>query len=349
MVDYLKGGVIRGTKEQRGKTLSPNVGGWKEIGRTTLGSAGDTISVSSLSDKRYYMILADKISSGEASSGIRFNNDSGSNYAYRASYNGAADGTGTSQTYFNYDPDDTYNSFLVGHITNNSSNEKLLIEHIVNQQATGAANAPSRGEGVGKWANTSNAINRIDYVNQNTGDFDTNSELVILGWDPDDTHTNNFWTELANVTLGSDGDTIDSGVFESKKYLWFQVSDKGTGTYRSKIRFNADSGNNYAQRSSVNGGADVTTVSVNDSDTFLAGSGVNSFFEGFVVNNATKEKLCILDQVAVPTAGATNAPNRREGVFKWTNTTDLINQIQIINDDTGDLGAGTRLVVWGAN
>jgi hypothetical protein len=31
------------------------VGGWVELGRTTLGSAGDSISVASLPDKRYYM------------------------------------------------------------------------------------------------------------------------------------------------------------------------------------------------------------------------------------------------------------------------------------------------------
>jgi hypothetical protein len=33
------------------------VGGWVELGRTTLGSNGTTIDITSLADKRYYMVL----------------------------------------------------------------------------------------------------------------------------------------------------------------------------------------------------------------------------------------------------------------------------------------------------
>ena len=40
------------------------IGGWVELGRTTLGAAADTITVSSLADKRYYMILNSNLASG---------------------------------------------------------------------------------------------------------------------------------------------------------------------------------------------------------------------------------------------------------------------------------------------
>jgi hypothetical protein len=34
------------------------------------------------------------------------------------------------------------------------------------------------------------------------GTFNTGSQkLVVLGWDPADTHTSNFWEELASVEL----------------------------------------------------------------------------------------------------------------------------------------------------
>jgi hypothetical protein len=41
------------------------IGGWVELGRTTLGSAGDDITVSSLADKRYYMFLTSALNSGD--------------------------------------------------------------------------------------------------------------------------------------------------------------------------------------------------------------------------------------------------------------------------------------------
>jgi hypothetical protein len=62
MVEWLAGNRIRGTSTERTSTTGFNpvtavAGGWVELGRTTLGSAGDTNSVASLADKRYYMIL----------------------------------------------------------------------------------------------------------------------------------------------------------------------------------------------------------------------------------------------------------------------------------------------------
>jgi hypothetical protein len=40
------------------------VGGWVELGRTTLGGTGTTITASSLADKRYYMVLMNNINTG---------------------------------------------------------------------------------------------------------------------------------------------------------------------------------------------------------------------------------------------------------------------------------------------
>ena len=74
------------------------IGGWIELGRTTLGSTSDTVTVSSLADKRYLMILSNSLNSGAIAGRLRLNTDSGSNYAYRASDNGGADFTATSDT-----------------------------------------------------------------------------------------------------------------------------------------------------------------------------------------------------------------------------------------------------------
>jgi len=68
-------------------------------------------------------------------------------------------------------------------IINNSSNEKLVISHTVQQNTAGAANAPRRIENVGKWANTSNQITEIDIDNTGAGSYDTNSKLRVWGSD----------------------------------------------------------------------------------------------------------------------------------------------------------------------
>ena len=320
------------------------VGGWVELGRTTLACAGDSISVSSLSDKRYYMILGDKRSSGEASTSIRFNNDTGTNYSQRAAYNGGADGTNTSEANLNYDPDDTYNSFLVGYIANRSANEKLLIEHIVNQQAAGASNAPTRGEGVGKWANTSNAINRIDYVNVNTGDYASGSEVVVLGWDPDDTHTNNFWEELASVD--STGDQTVS--FTPKKYLWIQNYREGTSGMDFRVgNGSIDTGSNYADRYSNDGGADTTRTSVSGWLTNWEYDTLPVFQNMFIINNASNEKLMLGHRVWQRTAAATTAPSRGEFVGKWDDTSNQIDRIQVYAT-YGTIGTNI-IKVWGAD
>ena len=50
--------LVAGVWEQIGVPPVLPVGGWKEIGRDTLGSAGDLLTVPNLVNKRYYMVLA---------------------------------------------------------------------------------------------------------------------------------------------------------------------------------------------------------------------------------------------------------------------------------------------------
>ena len=93
-ITYHAGRRIQGTSTD----ATAVSGGWKELGRTTLGSAGDSIDVSSFADKRYLMLLASgKGTGGEAYINWRFNSDTGSNYSVRYNTNGGSDATGTSQ------------------------------------------------------------------------------------------------------------------------------------------------------------------------------------------------------------------------------------------------------------
>jgi hypothetical protein len=156
---------------------------WEELGRTTLGSAGDTISLTPIASRKYLKILASCLPSSQIRPVIRFNNDSGSNYSYRFSLNGAADGTAVSQTAFSDSTASTTEHYLSWEVVNIAAYEKIGYGVWWSRGTAGAGNAPVRLEGVSKWANTTNAITRVDVVNTGTGDFAIGSELVVLGHD----------------------------------------------------------------------------------------------------------------------------------------------------------------------
>ena len=235
-------------------------GGWKEVGRTTLGSAGDTIDVTSLPDKRYYMVLHNSISTGNVTSSVRLNGDSGNNYAWRYNDNGGSDGTITTNNAMNAgdrNPPTGGDAWAVSYLANTSGKEKLMISSGLQRNSAGAGSAPTRGETASKWTGT-DVIDQITSVNQESGDWASGSEMVVLGWDPDDTHTTNFWEELANVELSSSADFFSSGTITAKKYLWLQTYIKQASPYSTGLQFNSDTANNYAYRYSGNGNSDAT-------------------------------------------------------------------------------------------
>ena len=361
MVNYLDSRRIMGTTAERSSIpVTATTGGWVELGRTTLGSAGDTITVSSLADKRYYMILGDFLQTGGNVDTItRLGNssvDTGSNYAYRFQRDGATDITATSQTGITGDPTVAGNLLTVGYIANRSANEKLLLRHSVNNQASGAATAPRRSEITGKWVNTSNPLDVVNFYNSDAGDYNTGSEVVVLGWDPDDTHANNFWQELASDSpTGSAGESMDVS-FTAKKYLWVQWYIDADSPYSlSQMRVGnstVDSGTNYADRYSLNGAADGTRTSQNkwDLNASTLNAGEQEFGNMFIINNASNEKLMMAWIGGNNTgAGAGNAPHRSAWVGKWTNTSNQIDTIQMLTNGSDTKTSKSFLKVWGAD
>jgi len=351
---YLDSKRISGTTADR-EGIPAVSGGWKELARTTLGSAGDIISVASLADKRYYMVLNSVIPSGSVSPRRRLNNDSGSNYSARTSGNGSSDATNTSISYFNTYTNYSNPYFQIDNIVNISNKEKLNISQLVDQNSAGAGTAPQREEGVNKWANTSASINRYDSVNTEGGDYAIGSEVVVLGWDDSDTHTTNFWEELASVTQSGAGSSLDSGTITAKKYLWIQTfnPDKPSGN-NLYYRFNSDTASNYANRYSTNGGADVTQLSVGNGvgcnyDPSASGTTAGLFMNTFIINNSANEKLCTTNTISGWTnAGAGVAPARFQVSSKWANTSAQITSVQY-NGGASSVSDGTIMKVWGSD
>lgn len=349
MVNYLDSRRIAGTTAERSSIpITATAGGWVELGRTTLGSNNTEINVTSLANKRYLMCLFDTRDGSGTNHiiGARLNGDTGSNYAHRRSSNGGADNTGTSQTYMQV-ASAGGNKFGVSYIANYSTKEKLMISNTSEQSTAGASTAPTRQEAVTKHAQTSNPISSI-LTNGIAGDsYGTGSELVVLGWDPSDTHTTNFWTELADVTASGSSSNLSSGTITAKKYLWIQVYGKSSGNFLSRLTFNNDSGANYAERQSKNGAADATSTSANFVNCGNGDDGAYHFINMFVINNSANEKLGIIHSINTPT-GAAQDPNRREIAFKWANTSNQITEIDF-DASTGNYDSASFLKVWGAD
>ena len=331
------------------------IGGWIELGRTTLGATSDIIDVTSFSDKRYYMVLTNGINSGVLGLRTRVGTttiDTGSNYARRISNNGGADSTAINQSFADLAGfDQAVPNFQVAYTANLSANEKLIQGWSINGQASGDATAPQRTEGVAKWVNTAAPLQSWRSYNASTGDFASGSEVVVLGWDPTDTHTTNFWEVLADVDLSTGIDNvIESGTFTAKKYLWIQFSYTVDGTNgNERFRFNADTAGNYSNRYSVNGAADSTQTG----DAFIyarvQGNQNNTVFvNSFVINNSANEKLAITHNGYNNTDGAANAPIREEIVGKWANTAAQITSFDIIRS-AGNFEKDSFLKVWGSN
>lgn len=144
---------------------------WEEIGRAT----GTSLSLTSLPARKYLRVILDlKHSSGNITSNIRFNNDSGSNYAFDrtagASLSQTSIGTGNSVM-------DQYN---VIDITNVSGHLKLVNWYTVFRNGINATDAPIWDRTIGKWDNTAQ-ITRIDYINGGGGAIASTSSLIVLG------------------------------------------------------------------------------------------------------------------------------------------------------------------------
>ena len=349
MVEWLAGNRIRGTTAERPNLGLPSgsVGGWVELGRHVIGTASSEVFVASLPDKQYYMVLyEDKGQASAQARLLRYNSDSGSNYSNRTSSAGGTDTEQNTQPQHNgWNGNNTTPQFNVWYIANLAGKEKLLSSQGVLQSSP-----PYRVEYSGKWANTADAINRIGVI-QNAGTHSTGTTMTVLGWDPADTHTTNFWEELASVEY-SGGTALTSGTITAKKYLWVQVYLKiASGTVDSNLwRFNADTGNSYDARYSRDGATDATNTGISHMNmNFGAGTRNNQLINMFIINNSANEKLVTGSGVSQGASGAGTAPNRLEFVSKWANTSSQITSIQCTQGNSLNFEAGTIMKVWGSD
>ena len=150
----------------------------------TLSGSADIIEITDMSSLEFNVLMVHGLNSGSIYAHLRLNNDSGTNYSWRSSSGGGPEATGTTKTRVeNIFSNASQDNLAIIYIINISSNEKLVISHSCGSGTTGATNAPSRTEIVGKWANTSVQFTESEIINSQTGSFITDSNLSALGTD----------------------------------------------------------------------------------------------------------------------------------------------------------------------
>jgi len=158
---------------------------WEELGRTTLGVAGDTISITPIAARKYLQVRFHTVSTGGTQSPtIRFNNDSGANYAFAYTLNFGTIATTVSNTNLGVTSSVSQGTqFGQFEITNFTSQRKLIQGQTIDDNNAGPASTCNSIQMTGKWDNTAAQITRIDITNAGAGDFAIGSQMIILGRD----------------------------------------------------------------------------------------------------------------------------------------------------------------------
>ena len=162
------------------------------------------------------------------------------------------------------------------------------------------------------------------------------------------------WERLAHVTQSSDASSLSSGTFTAKTHLRVIAHTLQDSPVEADLRFNNDSGSNYCVRISINGGSDLAQYNTLNR-IYLgginpSGGAASSMTQIDIMNIANKEKLVLVHQHHSAGQGASYAPTRRETVAKWTNTSDQITRIDLVDlGVSAEIDAGSTITVWGAD
>jgi len=162
------------------------------------------------------------------------------------------------------------------------------------------------------------------------------------------------WGKAGSTTLTGAGDTITISDQTSTKFNTSMYSGSGSGgAVQWRRRYGnstIDTGSNYADRYSTNGGTDSTTTSQSSIFAMNSGAGVHFMMHiDYTINISSEEKLTILHVMWQGASGATNAPERAECVGKWTNTSNQYDNVQVVNINAGDFAADSNLSAIGSD
>lgn len=157
------------------------------------------------------------------------------------------------------------------------------------------------------------------------------------------------WVELARHTWSS-GSSMSSGSFAVKKYLKIVIVNTEGSALGIDLRFNGDSGSNYAYNRSLTDAAfsGVTSGTLVEVMGNFKGPG-QSIIEMF--NYPTLEKIGMAQWTTAPQSGTVNSaaqiPTYGVYALKWVNTTNAITSVEAIHRSATNFAAGTEMIIYG--
>lgn len=148
------------------------------------------------------------------------------------------------------------------------------------------------------------------------------------------------------LTEGTANDLwVDS--LPDRNYLKVRAVLIDSGSINVLMRVNSDAGTVYSQRNSVNGAADGTSINQNRL-TFSGAAARDRFIEVEIVNLQASQKIFTGHTTDPVSGGTASAPSREETVGKWTDVSDHINLIDILNGGAGSYEILSEMIVYGS-
>jgi uncharacterized membrane protein YcgQ (UPF0703/DUF1980 family) len=155
------------------------------------------------------------------------------------------------------------------------------------------------------------------------------------------------WAKNASETLCAAGDTLDSGTFTARKFVFFMSHIPADYNTINSMVFNNDTGTKYSRKKMENGGSGDST---SRSDIALSITWAHDkFVIGNFINIATEEKIGFSNQIEIPGTGASSIPARTENPFKYTETSNQVTSIKMVNVEPDDYLADANITVFGTD
>lgn len=155
------------------------------------------------------------------------------------------------------------------------------------------------------------------------------------------------WAKNASETLCAAGDTLDSGTFTAKKFVFFMAHIPAEFQTINTMTFNNDNSVSYSRKKMENGGTGDSTgrTSVSLNITYA----YDKFVIGSFINIETEEKIGFSNQIEIPGTGAGTLPSRTENPFKYTATDSQVTSIKMDNVEPDDYLTNSNITVFGTD